>query len=301
MICPAGSIPYETKNIKIDSQVFTARCTSCKIGTYSTLPSQLWVKENKGIKNSNLYADFISSISKSKPCLVCPVGGTCTNGIVKSRGNFYGYWTTNTSVEFLSCPLQYCCKDKRTCQSYQTCNKYRTGRLCGSCIENHQEQIFSTARCIKNADCYSPTTFWVIFTVVSDLCAVAVIYIFSFLSFIKRLFSKVWSIIKNFRKDQQKTVANEESTEMIEMHSPISIGCADDNQNIDSRTNIKPYTMSGIVSILISFYQIKSLLSIKVDIDVDTNKFQQILSQILNFKFLFEVKSSFCPLSSILT
>ena len=83
-------------------------------------------------------------------CKDCPYGGHCVNTIT-AVANFWGYRVDN-DVIFQHCPRGYCCSET-VCPSFNACSRNRTGSLCGRCIANHSETLFTHA-CVPNENCH---------------------------------------------------------------------------------------------------------------------------------------------------
>ncbi|XP_028399337.1 uncharacterized protein LOC114522788 [Dendronephthya gigantea] len=137
-------------------------------------------------------------------CKPCPRGGSCLDGVVKARPNFWGY-KANTSIKFAQCPPGYCCISK-DCVSYDSCHGNRTGTLCGHCASGMSDGLFSSS-CIFNAKC-SVSLF------IPSALAILILYLIFFLYHeeIERIISKIlFSSLKIFtsRRIPARTPTNE--------------------------------------------------------------------------------------------
>jgi hypothetical protein len=143
--CPQGYQMNYNKNCAIETEnlmlcdLFRASCEQCGPNTYSL---------EKGIVYNNSSNNII--------CHECPLGGTCLEGQVTSKKNFWGY-KSNGKVQFLQCPSKYCC-DTNHCEHYYSCHGNRVGTLCGNCPSGMSESLFDT-KCKPNKDCES-VLFW---------------------------------------------------------------------------------------------------------------------------------------------
>ena len=95
-------------------------------------------------------------------------GGTCDSSI-RSRGNFWGYVVNRKDVEFVPCPVHYCCTPRSTrCESYNTCAVGRTGTLCGQCLKGHTLNLVSHD-CVKSDECSTSAQNIVFFVMIFSL------------------------------------------------------------------------------------------------------------------------------------
>lgn len=119
--------------------LFLSACEQCRQNTYS-----LRRGESRNNKSNHI------------TCQGCPVGGSCSQGQITAKKNFWGY-KSNWKVKFLQCPPKYCCDTDR-CKHYNSCHGYRQGTLCGECPSGMSESLFD-AVCKPNKDCKG-FTFW---------------------------------------------------------------------------------------------------------------------------------------------
>ena len=128
----------------------TLTCEKCPSDTYSLQRGFVQVRSDRVIKRV-----------KAK-CKACPFGGQCTDGIIKSRGIFWGY-RENLNVVFIICPEGYCCNPDKNCHGIDTCGKHRMGEyLCGNCKPGYHVDYF-TNNCVLETDCKRKTWFWTIY------------------------------------------------------------------------------------------------------------------------------------------
>lgn len=137
--CPVGynvlgTFEKQSKQYKYIS----TKCVPCGKGRYN-------LKYGYSYKNKS--EDGV--VQKNISCLVCPSGGICDNRI-ESAGNHWGHVGKSGQVEFISCPIKYCCTRYGTpCESYNTCEKNREGKLCGKCKQGFSLDMWSL-KCIPN-------------------------------------------------------------------------------------------------------------------------------------------------------
>ena len=138
LFCPLGYVLHSQMECQNQMRsIYCAyvylNCEKCPLKTYAT---------NK--------AEFVFNTSNSIQCKPCPRGGTCLDGVVKAKPNFWGY-KANTSIKFAQCPPGYCC-DSQDCISFDSCHGNRTGTLCGRCANGMSDGLFSSS-CISNTKC----------------------------------------------------------------------------------------------------------------------------------------------------
>ena len=119
--------------------LFLVACEQCRMNTYSLLGG-----ESHNNKSNHM------------TCQECPVGGSCSEGQITSKKNFWGY-KSKLGIKFLQCPPKYCC-DTGHCKHYNSCYGYRNGTLCGECPSGMSESLFDT-ECKLNKSCKS-AIFW---------------------------------------------------------------------------------------------------------------------------------------------
>ena len=145
--CPQGArIHNETLTEGTDGN-FTYRdlfymCNPCPSDTYSL---------QVGYVRGTLRSGELDMPSQFE-CIPCEYGGTCTDGQIHAKVNFWGYAHSDVpKVSFVACPGGYCCNNT-SCDSYDACNSQREGVLCGQCQQGTSEHLFTT-KCIPNEQC----------------------------------------------------------------------------------------------------------------------------------------------------
>jgi hypothetical protein len=133
--CPGGgSVLVSTLDFK---------CVSCSSGQYSLFGGS-----------------FSGAVGKptNYPCLLCPTGGVCTDGVAAATPGYWGAGDTAPSigVSFALCPTGYCCDGSTSwpCTGMGPCTGHRAGVLCGDCAEGFVETVGS-AQCTAASQCAS--------------------------------------------------------------------------------------------------------------------------------------------------
>ena len=98
---------------------------------------------------------FPLSISIQNPsCQKCPREAVCGSSTVDGIPNYWGYKDSIGYITMIRCPDQYCCQRSDYCKGINTCNTRRGGTLCGRCVGNTTESLFST-KCFQMDKCYT--------------------------------------------------------------------------------------------------------------------------------------------------
>ena len=99
----------------------------------------------------NIYPE----IEISEPCIKCPYGSQCPDGVLKPNPGYWGVFVKK-KLKFYQCPHGYCCSgnDKVPCNEYNACAPKRNGTLCGSCQDGFSLSIFSD-KCVSSHKCDS--------------------------------------------------------------------------------------------------------------------------------------------------
>ncbi|CAD5113763.1 DgyrCDS2932 [Dimorphilus gyrociliatus] len=105
-------------------------------------------------------------------CLQCPYGAQCSQGAPEAQPNFWGY-SYRSGIKFQLCPNGYCCADVK-CSKFDACAHLRRGRLCGRCMENYTEALFSPI-CVRNETC-GPLWIWFFLPVYGILFVLFLLY-----------------------------------------------------------------------------------------------------------------------------
>ena len=251
------------------------RCIPCARDTYTL---------NNESLNTSLSFQSISKYEKRNfTCIDCPVGANC-KGFIKSKSNFYGYKTKEQKLKFLLCPRGFCCTGGQ-CNTINSCNKKRTGTLCGRCIESYVESFLSTD-CVSLYSCQNFTTFWLLYYVYALILATFLYYMKDVISLIKTTAKSSSKILKSCKKEKE----NESEIDVI-----ISIVGAEEDEKKTSN-----FTVSGIFTLIVSFYQIKQLMKVDVQHKNSTDfSFITLITDFLNLEIVAVTFSSYCPMSNL--
>ena len=288
--CPYNYYPNSVSDVSNTKFVYQLSCSSCARGLYSF---------NRGFKSLvgvtiaqrryfNRTEDYIKNILETKKtfkCHACPAGGICES-TVRSRGNFYGFVNKNAIAQFIPCPEHYCCsKEGVECASYNTCNSYRTGTICGACMEGYFISYFSN-KCIPISTCTGATRsiFWVSFTVASLIFTIALCFAKDILVLCKKgLF-----LLKKKTCRQKQEVKT-----YLSKYDHYDRALEPTNKQTQTKFP-KEISYSAIFNVLVSFYQLKSLLKIPVD-DKGNSSYTSALSNFFNLNIMIQSTDKYCP------
>ena len=270
--------------------VYQLSCTSCARGLYSfnrgfKSLAGVTIAQKKYFDSMEDYIKNILEIEKPFSCHACPAGGICES-IVRSRGNFYGYLNKKAMVQFIPCPEHYCCsKEGVECTSYNTCNSYRTGTICGACMKGYFISYFSN-KCIPVSRCTGVTrsVFWVLYIIASLIFTIVLCFAKDILVFCKKglfLLKK-----KTCRQKQEVETCLSNLDHYGNVSEPISK---------QTQTKFpKEISYSAIFNVLVSFYQLRSLLQIPVD-DKGESSYTSAVSDFFNLNIILKTTDKYCP------
>lgn len=326
--CPPGMFyTRHTEYLKLGLQIVSS-CEICPKGTYGLYGY------TKRVFNHTLLKTINSSLSENFKCKPCPYGGTCINGHSVSRGNFFGYETIGFNLRYIPCPLSYCCSmDTKKCSVKNACNFNRTGTLCGECIDDYQENIFQR-KCSKSSECRR-FYFWVFH--IAAAASMLFFHCFidcigNVISLLKRTVQKCLGRFfgkrrsdhynlkditldatsadninsNNPRQSKDSSSSSQKTIELI-LFTKKSPERIDDNITCHGvecttleqlRNEENKFTISGIIQILISFYQIRSLINIDLSGTDDQQRFLafKAFDNLINLKMPFlNFGETFCP------
>ena len=315
--CPEGSNPIFHKNIDISLVgQYSIICIPCDSSSHAvnggTFLSSSTSDEN--ITDSVASDDFILN---KVTCKSCPIGGQCSHGKTKSRGNFFGFKKTFDTIQYIPCPPLHCCSSEATCTSYNTCAPFRQGTLCGTCQHDYQEDFFATAKCIPVENCTSQHLFWILYSLTIISHVIVLMYFDLFFSFLKRTYKMLILKCKQYLvSPSSREIRTEESEQKVIDKNSLPLrkriinivplehegldNSSKDSINSECKSTETTFTISGILSILLAFYQIKSLLRVKTTFKLNTSsRLQEGISSIFNLDALFEIPSTLCPLEKL--
>ena len=284
--------PKIFSNINIISSLLI-RCTKARVkhivktGTFHCIPCArgTYTLENESLNTSLSFQskNVILREDTNFTCLDCPVGAICAASI-KSRSNFYGYETNDQKLKFLPCPKGFCCTGSQ-CNDIQSCNKNRIGTLCGRCIESYVESFLTTG-CISIHSCQNFAKFWLLYCTYALLLATFLYYMKDSITLIKTAVSNFGRIFKSCTKGKENDVDTD---------TMISINGTEEPQE-----KISHFTMSGIFTLIVSFYQIRQLISVDVQSKNSTDfSFITFITDCLNLEMVVVTYSSYCPISDL--
>ena len=288
--CPYNYNPNTASHVSNSKFVYELSCKSCARGLYSfnrgfkTLTG-VNLTRKMPFNSPRFYIKNVLESEKPFKCHACPAGGICEYG-ARSRGNFYGYLNNNGMLQFVPCPENYCCsKEGVECSSYNTCNSYRTGTLCGACKQGYFISYFSN-KCIPISKCTGATRFlfWVSYIVVSVSFTIV-------LCFVKDIFvlcRKGLLFLKNKMRRQKHEVENS----LIKLRHDR---CVSEPNSKQTQTKIpKEISYSAIFNVLVSFYQLRSLLQIPIDDKIDSF-YTSAVSDFFNLNIMLQTADKYCP------
>ena len=255
----------------------TWQCIPCGWGKYTVSSGSLKIstgfQRNKAIVGENT----------SFTCLDCPIGANCT-GFTKSKSNFYGYRTKEQRLNFLPCPSRFCCTGSQ-CYTINSCNKNRVGTLCGRCNESYTENFLST-NCISVHSCQTFSKFWLLYCIYALTIGTFLYYMKDFMDLMRTIGSKMSKIFKSCLKKEEGKV---------EINMAVDIVGSEEHPEETSH-----FTLSGIFTLLVSYYQIKKLISVDVHYtNLNDFSFITFLSNCFNFEIVIITSSSYCPMNNL--
>uniref|UniRef100_A0A7M6DPS3 Uncharacterized protein n=1 Tax=Clytia hemisphaerica TaxID=252671 RepID=A0A7M6DPS3_9CNID len=264
--CFEGSYIYE----EFESyQYLRLHCITCNSSSYNA--------NGHAFITGNERADNITVHNIN--CHLCPYQASCKDGIIRSKGNFWGLADSSGKVTFYSCPPLYCCSSFETCKSYNTCARNREGRLCGDCQKGHVLSLFSHNECMDKSCCEYSWTVWLGYILMAAL--ICLFFLFN---------KDVWNYIRNKNKNvetEESLLDNDDNNKLLITSSPF-------------RKNLSPsYQLPGIIKITFFFYQTASIIRV-----VASAKTYYHMPNFVSFLFTFfniklDFTSSFikiCPL-----
>ena len=302
--CPVNYNPSNSTHVSLRRFGYRLSCESCPRGLYSSHGGSeyldgVYAKYPDDVFSSNIAIAGVSSIKKSAKCNDCPPGATCNYKLL-SRGNFYGFMNKNGKYEFITCPKNYCCSQEgANCTSYNTCNVNRNGRLCGSCTEGNYISYFSN-ECIETSKCTASTRliFWIFYFGSAIFLTLALCFLEDFLNVLKMIFLFIKrKILNKYMKRNQKCPKHGENSKTESNEIQIKNGITQSNEKLIERNNRKQFSYSAIFNILVSFYQLQSLLQVPVD-DKSQWSFTSHVSNFFNLDIMVQRVDKYCPSKS---
>uniref|UniRef100_A0A7M5XKV8 Uncharacterized protein n=1 Tax=Clytia hemisphaerica TaxID=252671 RepID=A0A7M5XKV8_9CNID len=186
-------------------------------------------------------------------CKICPTGSRCPDNDLIARDNFHGFYENKTAdYQFLLCPERYCCSSTtKHCKSPTTCNLHRKGRLCGRCEEGYFISFFNN-KCINISECTngSKHSFWTLFFISFITLAVLLTFLKDLITAIKCAGPIIMACLRKTCTKKREEDANE-----IDEMEELQAG--------DNRRKRKEISTSSIFNILVSFFQLKALITVQ--------------------------------------
>ena len=305
IFCPVNYNPYTNTDITRRRFGYSLSCESCPRGLYSSYGGSehlngvnytLAIDDITNNPHASYVLTKVSSVKNSTDCTPCPPGATCNYKLL-SRGNFYGFLEKNGKYKFITCPNDYCCSQGGApCTSYDTCNVNRTGLLCGSCTEGNYISYFSN-KCIEASKCTALTRliFWIFYFVSAAFLTLVLCFLEDVLCILNMMFlfikRKVLKIC--FKRNQNsRNNGNNSERELLEIHTQSATTETNDEKTQNRLPNQIPY--SAIFNILVSFYQLQSLLEVPID-DKDQWSFTSLVSNFFNLDIMLRRVDKYCP------
>ena len=302
--CPVNYNPSNSTHVSVRRFGYRLSCESCPRGLYSSYGGSehlygVYTKYPDDVFSSNIAIAEVSSVKKSNKCNDCPPGATCNYKLL-SRGNFYGFMNKNGKYKFITCPKNYCCSQEgANCTSYNTCNVNRNGRLCGSCTKGNYISYFSN-ECIETSKCTASTRliFWIFYFGSAVFLTLALCFLEDFLNVLKMVFLFIKrKMLKQFTKIYQKYPKHGKNSKMESNEIQIDSGITQSNEKLIERNNRKQFSYSAIFNILVSFYQLQSLLQVPID-DKNQWSFTSHVSNFFNLDIMVQRVDKYCPSKS---
>lgn len=286
-----------------DNYVYTFRCQACRSGTYTL---------GTGFQQTTIHPlRSITQYNKSLECYTCPSGGNCRKEL-KSRENFWGY-VDKERAKFLPCPEGYCCSESQnTCRSLSSCGKHRTGKLCGQCAKGYHVNYFSD-KCEPNNNRSLKSLFWFIFIALAMTYSVLLAYMkeigFYFKYFTNYCIShccqrkkeiNVWEAMPLVHLSSTPEITNQEycfeKDDFVVVYGspPVKEVEKAETSYIQEKSR-----NAGIFKVLVGFYQIKALLTVRVSEDAKQHSNSgNFLTSVFNLDIPKEIVEM-CPLQSV--
>ena len=310
--CPPNYNFHEIRTTAEDMVGYEVSCQACAKGTFSFKAGQLNItgeitkvttriipmRMNAMVEAKLTFLHTYNSSTYRVNCKPCPPGGECETR-VRSRKNFYGYNASRKELEFIPCPSGYCCSNEKECYTIRSCRQNRTGRLCGKCIPGHQVS-YATNDCFDSATCDSDRriVFWITYV----LTAVILASILSFARILKAMLKNMFVSLKEHFSKKRKA-SQHSAVELKSIENTLETVTSINNDAIvveaplkssEPPEPLKTYSISAIFNILVSFYQIKSL--VEVERDSSSPSKLSFIDDIMNLRFqMNQDLNRFCP------
>lgn len=249
LVCPPN---YKLSTEKIDDRFgnffsLIYFCSVCDKGTYSLeYEYEIFNSKDKNVSTRNTIT-----------CHPCPTGAICNYGII-CNDNFYGYVDKKNQTQFIQCPPSYCCsRYGNNCTSYDTCAYNRHGMLCGRCINGYSENLLSPG-CVENQKC-GQIWFWILLLSFASCYLITIIYLKDITKFFKKILKSEKETVRSNRELLIPRTASMSSESLLEDELGTEL---DAPQQISYNEEKNTFTFSGILKIVLFFYQVELLLHV---------------------------------------
>ena len=172
---------------------------------------------------------------------------------------------------FLLCPDDYCCNHQTNkCNSPTTCSFNRTGPLCGQCQKDYFVNLNN--KCVHNSKCSSKSRilFWVIFFSIP----IAIAFLLTHANDIKEFAINMKQHIK-CTKGKRNAIVDVKPVD----EKPDSI-------TVERRSlTTKELSLSAVFNIVMTFYQLKALVTVK-STNENINNNNAIIESLFNIELI---------------
>ena len=240
----------------------------------------MFLKSNSQVQNGittgivkRTETSSLSVSIENSSCQRCPREVVCGSNTLDALPNYWGHKDNIGKITMMRCPDQYCCQRGDDCKGISTCNTGRGGTLCGRCVGNTTESLFS-ANCFQEDKCYT-----LLFGFLYAACVVMYSIFLAIYDDVKRAFIK--RALKLFKK-----IKNRRQSRNIEQ--------SDDNM-MDDVNNTDSYS-SLVKALLLADYMGNSQLQTLEVIDkkgIDTLRTSALVEALLLPNFHHVRKLSF--------
>ena len=224
-------------------------------------------------------------VNSSKPiCAPCPFGAKCKYGKIVALPNYWGYKNKTGFVTMTRCPAGYCCENKETCLDVDSCRRNRGGILCGACLENLTESLWSS-KCLPVQDCQPALVLvlYILSVMFYSICVLIVPFLKDkLISSVSRIFKKAKSkLLKRLNKDQSGSI----NAESNDTHSATKC--------------MKHESEDGLKYLQILFYYVQDAILFKIHLPHENLHDEGIMVKILQFSpeaitYLYKIVSDLC-------
>ncbi len=145
ILCPVSLSPSQLLPTKKNEFIHFSCEMACQPNEYTLQAGSLLLEGNITMDSSS-----IAQEGKYPVCHPCPLGANC-DSTIQVLPNYWGH-KNNDFVQMIRCPEAYCCQDSALCHGITSCNTNRNGVLCGNCVANWTQSLFSQ-ECVPADHC----------------------------------------------------------------------------------------------------------------------------------------------------